>query len=128
MFKTIPRALPYSEHENQRTSTLLSAKVCETWCIARKILHAFLYKNAAVSGRANVEIESNLRKTLVETLAFVERQKHAIKWFAIKWLEALVRENNQQAALKKNKLEELNSLNDFGLFETACKILNILKL
>ena len=45
---------------------------------------------------------------------------------AIRWLEAHVRENNRQEAPPKEQLDELDCPKDLDLFETMCKILNIL--
>ena len=44
---------------------------------------------------------------------------------AIRWLEAHVKENNQQETPTKEQMQELNVLKVLDLFETTCKILNI---
>ena len=45
---------------------------------------------------------------------------------AIRWLEAHVKENKRQETPTKKQLQELDCLKDLDLFETTCKILNIL--
>ena len=44
---------------------------------------------------------------------------------AIRWLEALVKENKIQKARTREQVQKLDCLKDFDLFETMCKILNI---
>ena len=46
---------------------------------------------------------------------------------AIRWLEAHVKENNQQEASTKDYLEELECLEYLDFFETMCKILEVKK-
>ena len=46
---------------------------------------------------------------------------------AIRWLEAHVKENNQQEASTKNYLEELECLEYLDFFETMCKMLEVKK-
>ena len=43
---------------------------------------------------------------------------------AIRWLKALVKENNRQEMTTREQLQELDCLKDLDLFETMCKILN----
>ena len=45
---------------------------------------------------------------------------------AIRWLEPLVKENNRQETPTREQLHEFYCLKDLDLFETTCKILNIL--
>ena len=44
---------------------------------------------------------------------------------AIRWVEALVKENNGQEAQTREQLQKLDCLKDLDLFETTCYILNI---
>ena len=44
----------------------------------------------------------------------------------IRWLEAHVKENKRQEAPTREQLQKLDCLKDLDLFETMCKVLNIL--